>query len=93
MTELLIVLSLCAELAAPSPDAEFPDGAAIARAKCLSPVGKELVGDFATTQGIHPPGLYEVDWDNFDGVYVVFWRRAQGRALPRPIDPLGPAKQ
>lgn len=89
MKETAIIAILCLGLTLPG-GGEFPPAEVLGMARNLSQAGKERVARFARTTGVHFPDHELLYWDTFDGVYIVFWRRATGNRLPRPIDPFGP---
>lgn len=51
-------------------------------------VVKEALVWVAKKTNLHFPDQEWVDWDNFDGVFELFRRRAIGDPLPSPCDPI-----
>lgn len=89
MKESLVIAFLCLGLTIPGGE-EFPPAKVLGMARDLSQAGKEKVASFAKIVGAHFPDKELPQWRNFDGEYIIFWRRAANRPLPHPADPFGP---
>lgn len=86
MQEFFIVAILCGNLVSPE-STEFPAEHLQVMARNLSYAGKVRVAAFACGKSIYLPTREEVDYDHFDGVYNIFWRRAKGNPFPKSVDP------
>ena len=81
MGEVFTVLILWASLFAPSTE-EFPPPRLVQEAGALHHDWKRRFVEKAGECLLAYPDRERYAWDDFGGVYVVLWRRAQGRPLP-----------